>query len=62
MDSWLSYTLGYSSEATPQDIQVRVSPGNDYHALTRNRLLALLGAWLQTRLTSSSMHRRARSV
>lgn len=22
MDSWLSYTLGYSAEATPQDIQV----------------------------------------
>jgi hypothetical protein len=31
MDSWLSYTLGYSSEATPQDIQVRVSPSNTHH-------------------------------
>lgn len=25
MDCWLSYTLGYSSEVTPQDITVRLS-------------------------------------
>jgi hypothetical protein len=30
MDSWLSYTLGYNAEATPSDIQVRVSPNNDH--------------------------------
>lgn len=30
MDSWLSYTLGYSPEATPQDISVWVSPNNDH--------------------------------
>lgn len=35
MDSWLSYTLGYSSEATPQDIQVRQHSTNDHTHLTR---------------------------
>lgn len=30
MDSWLSYTLGYSAEATPQDVLVRVSPHGDH--------------------------------
>ncbi|KAJ4337110.1 hypothetical protein N0V87_004963 [Didymella glomerata] len=27
MDSWLSYTLGYTSEATPQDVQIACTPG-----------------------------------
>lgn len=39
MDSWLSYTLGYSSEATPQDISVRVSPNND-HSVSDQKQIA----------------------
>lgn len=39
MDSWLSYTLGYSSEATPQDITVRVSPNND-HSVSDQKQIA----------------------
>lgn len=39
MDSWLSYTLGYSSDATPQDIAVRVSPIN-YHIVSDQKQFA----------------------
>ncbi|UPX20046.1 uncharacterized protein EKO05_0010292 [Ascochyta rabiei] len=37
MDSWLSYTLGYSSEVTPQDVSVRVSFNNDYRLSDRQQ-------------------------
>lgn len=51
MDSWLSYTLGYNSEATPQDIQVCTNPAITTMCLTANRLLALRGAWFKTQWT-----------
>jgi hypothetical protein len=43
MDSWLSYTLGYSSEATPQDITVRVSPNNDHSVSDQKQIACSLG-------------------
>jgi hypothetical protein len=43
MDSWLSYTLGYTSEATPQDVQVRVNPNNVHHMSDQKQIACTPG-------------------
>jgi hypothetical protein len=40
MDSWLSYTLGYSSEVTPADVEVQVHTGYVLTVTNMSRLLA----------------------
>ncbi|KAJ4361744.1 hypothetical protein N0V95_001637 [Ascochyta clinopodiicola] len=61
MDSWLSYTLGYGSEVTPQDVSVRVSFNNN-HSLSDRKQVACTAERLASDLIDELIHTQTSKI
>lgn len=61
MDSWLAYTLGYNTEATPNDIQVRVGPNND-HSVVDQKQIACLPRHLPSETIDEMIHTQTSKI
>ena len=61
MDSWLSYTLGYNSETTPQDVSVCVSPNNN-HSVSDEKQIACTSGCLASDTIDELIHKQTSKI